>query len=88
MKDAAIFGPKNSIVRAQRVQETSKDKFIEPLGVWPTAVSYTHLDVYKRQLPHLSKWRLPTLGERRSQTNVNQSLQRGIYPRFRILCPK
>lgn len=36
MKDAAIFGPKNSIVRAQRVQETSKDKFIEPLGVWPT----------------------------------------------------
>ena len=36
VKDAAIFGPKNSIVRAQRVQETSKDKFIEPLGVWPT----------------------------------------------------
>lgn len=36
VKDAAIFGPKNSIVRAQRVQETSKDKFIEPSGVWPT----------------------------------------------------
>ena len=36
VKDAAIFGPKNSIVPGPRVQETSKDKFIEPLGVWPT----------------------------------------------------
>jgi hypothetical protein len=36
VKDAAIFGPKGSIVRSQRVQETSKDKFIEPQNVWPT----------------------------------------------------
>ena len=36
VKDAAIFGPKGSIVRSQRVQETSQDKFIEPLDVWPT----------------------------------------------------
>ena len=36
VKDAAIFGPKGSIVRSKRVQETSKDKFIEPQNVWPT----------------------------------------------------
>lgn len=35
-KKAIIFGPKGSIVRAQRVQETSKDKFLLPLDVWPT----------------------------------------------------
>ena len=34
--DAAVFGPKGSIVKGQRVKETSKDKFIEPLGVWPS----------------------------------------------------
>lgn len=36
VKDAAIFGPKWSIVRSQRMPEQSKDHFIEPLGVWPT----------------------------------------------------
>lgn len=34
--DAAILGPKGSIVRGQRVLETSQDSFLEPLGVWPT----------------------------------------------------
>lgn len=33
---AIIFGPKSSIVRSQRVKETSKDKFLLPKGVWPT----------------------------------------------------
>lgn len=36
VSDAAIFGPRGSIVRSQRVQETSQDRFIEPLDVWPT----------------------------------------------------
>ena len=36
LKDAIIFGPSKSICKAKRVAETSKDKFIEPLGVWPT----------------------------------------------------
>lgn len=36
VKDAAIFGPQSSIVRSQRMPEQSKDRFIEPLGVWPT----------------------------------------------------
>lgn len=35
-KKAVLFGPKGSIVRNQRVMETSKDKFITPKGVWPT----------------------------------------------------
>lgn len=35
-KKAVIFGPKGSIVRNQRVLETSKDKFLTPQGVWPT----------------------------------------------------
>ncbi|MBE7400127.1 endonuclease/exonuclease/phosphatase family protein [Bacteroides fragilis] len=35
-KKAVIFGPKGSIVRNQRVEETSKDKFLLPLDVWPT----------------------------------------------------
>lgn len=35
-KKAILFGPKESIVRSQRVQETSKDKFLLPLDVWPT----------------------------------------------------
>lgn len=34
--DAAILGPKGSIVRSQRVKELSMDKFIEPQGVWPS----------------------------------------------------
>lgn len=36
VKDAIVFGPKSSIVRCQRMPEQSKDRFIEPLGVWPT----------------------------------------------------
>ncbi len=36
LKDAVIFGPSKSIVRNERVEETSSDKFIEPQGVWPT----------------------------------------------------
>lgn len=36
LKDAAVVGPKKSIVRSRRVEETGKDKFIEPAGVWPT----------------------------------------------------
>ncbi|WP_455586429.1 endonuclease/exonuclease/phosphatase family protein [Bacteroides sp.] len=35
-KEAIIFGPESSIVRGQRVAETSKDKFLTPIGVWPT----------------------------------------------------
>lgn len=34
--DAVIFGPKGSIVKAERTVETSRDKFVEPLAVWPT----------------------------------------------------
>ena len=33
---AVIFGPKGSIVRSQRVEETSKDQFLTPKNVWPT----------------------------------------------------
>lgn len=36
LKNAVIFGPKGSIRKNSRVQETSKDRFIEPLGTWPT----------------------------------------------------
>lgn len=36
LKDAILFGPKGSIVRSERVEETSKDKFITPKGIWPT----------------------------------------------------
>lgn len=35
-KKAIVFGPKESIVRSQRVSENSKDKFLLPLQVWPT----------------------------------------------------
>lgn len=35
-KKAIVFGPKGSIVRNKRVQETSKDNFLLPLDVWPT----------------------------------------------------
>ena len=35
-KKAAIFGPTKSIVKSERVEETSKHCFIKPLGVWPT----------------------------------------------------
>lgn len=33
---AEVFGPRSSIVRSQRVDESTLDPFIEPLGVWPT----------------------------------------------------
>ena len=36
LKEAVIFGPSKLIVRNQRVENTSKDKFLAPLGVWPT----------------------------------------------------
>lgn len=36
LKDAVIFGPQGSILKSQRVKETSKDKFLLPEGVWPT----------------------------------------------------
>lgn len=36
LKDAVIFGPKGSIVRSERIEENTSDKFIEPIGVWPT----------------------------------------------------
>lgn len=36
LKDAVIFGPQGSIVKAKREQEVSKDRFLLPLGVWPT----------------------------------------------------
>lgn len=36
LKDAVIFGPRGSIVRSKRVPEQSKDRFLLPLGVWPT----------------------------------------------------
>ncbi|NDV57404.1 endonuclease/exonuclease/phosphatase family protein [Bacteroides sp. 519] len=36
LKDAAIYGPKGCIRNSERVQETSEDKFIEPIDIWPT----------------------------------------------------
>lgn len=36
LKDAVIFGPQGSIVKAKREKEVSKDRFLLPLGVWPT----------------------------------------------------
>lgn len=33
---AVIFGPKGSIVRSERIEETSEDPFLLPAGVWPT----------------------------------------------------
>lgn len=36
LKDAVIFGPEGSICKSQRIKETSKDRFITPLSVWPT----------------------------------------------------
>lgn len=34
--DAVIFGPKGSIMKSKRIVETSHDRFVEPMGVWPT----------------------------------------------------
>lgn len=36
LKSAVIFGPSKVILRNQRVDSNSRDRFIEPLGVWPT----------------------------------------------------
>lgn len=36
LKDAIIFGPKGCIVNNKRMEETSKDRFLEPTGTWPT----------------------------------------------------
>lgn len=36
LKDMVVVGPSSSIVFGQRTKETSKDRFIEPLAVWPT----------------------------------------------------
>lgn len=36
LKDAVIFGPRGSIIRSQRVGETSDDPFLLPLDIWPT----------------------------------------------------
>lgn len=34
--DAAVVGPRSSIVRGKRIEEAGKDKFIQPVGTWPT----------------------------------------------------
>lgn len=34
--DAAVVGPRSSIVRGKRTEEAGKDKFIQPAGTWPT----------------------------------------------------
>ncbi len=36
VKDTTVFGPRGSIIRGQRMQETSQDPFLEPIEVWPT----------------------------------------------------
>ena len=36
LKSAIIFGPSRCVVKKERVESTSKDRFIQPLGVWPT----------------------------------------------------
>lgn len=36
LKDVVIFGPKGSIRKSERIRETSHDRFITPLDVWPT----------------------------------------------------
>ncbi|PHM69086.1 endonuclease/exonuclease/phosphatase family protein [Xenorhabdus sp. KJ12.1] len=36
VKDAFIVGPSSSIVKSQRVKESSDDKFVTPKGVWPS----------------------------------------------------
>lgn len=35
-KRAEIVGPSSSIVRSERVRESGEDRFIEPLGIWPS----------------------------------------------------
>ncbi len=36
LKNAMLVGPSSTIVKSQRVEEQSKDKFITPEGIWPT----------------------------------------------------
>lgn len=36
LTDIAVFGPRGSICKSRRVAEASDDRFIEPLGVWPS----------------------------------------------------
>lgn len=36
VRSSMVVGPKASIVKNQRVEESSKDNFIEPVGVWPS----------------------------------------------------
>ena len=36
LEDAIIFGPQGSIVNSQRVENKSQDRYLLPLGTWPT----------------------------------------------------
>lgn len=36
LKDAVVYGPSGCIVKNQRVEETSKDRFLKHKGTWPT----------------------------------------------------
>jgi hypothetical protein len=36
LKEVAILGPNGSVVRNQRISETSQDPFLKPMDVWPT----------------------------------------------------
>lgn len=36
LKESTVVGPSTSIVRAERVQEKGRERFITPKGVWPT----------------------------------------------------
>ena len=36
LSNASLFGPQKSILRSQRVDESSLDPFITPLYPWPT----------------------------------------------------
>lgn len=36
LKDMVVVGPSKSIIRGERAEENTKDRFIQPLGVWPT----------------------------------------------------
>lgn len=36
LKDVSLVGPSSSIVRSQRMEEDTNDKFITPKSVWPT----------------------------------------------------
>lgn len=36
LTNSVIYGPSDSIIRSKRVEESSKDTFITPQGIWPT----------------------------------------------------